>query len=156
MSFGGREDYYNNGFYRHVYKDRIFGTPMFLTRSQLLNWADNGDGSYILNNRVQSHHFGLRGWIRDNLSYRAKFTFTRNKGQWQEYGGRWTWAGVAIDPDYDWYWKGSKDQYYSLLEFNYMPKALKNISLDMGLGYDFGDIYTNFGGILGITYQVGM
>jgi hypothetical protein len=153
LTYGGREDYYNNYLFKHIYNDRVIGNPLFITKPTLQRWANNSDGPYVISNRILGHHFGLRGWFMDQLQYRLLFTFTRNRGAWQEYGGRTKWEGIKLDPDFDWYWKGDRDQYYTLLELGYHPERWKNFEFTLGMGYDFGEIYSNFGFLGIIRYQ---
>jgi hypothetical protein len=152
--FGGRVDFYNNYLYRHIYKNRIIGTPLFTTKPQLKKMTGyEGDGLYIVNNRIKAHHFGLNGFILNNLSYKVMFTYTKNEGAWQEYEGRFNWGGIAIDPDYEWFWKGNIIQYYSMIGFNYVPEKMNRWTFTLSLGYDFGDLDHNFGTMLGIAFR---
>jgi hypothetical protein len=152
-TYGGREDYYNNVLYRHIYNGRVIGNPLFLTRPTLTRWANNSEGPYVINNRILGHQFGFKGWLFKALQYRLLFTFTRNRGAWQEYGGRFQWEGIKTDPDFEWYWKGDRDQYYTLLELGYEPEKWKHFRFILGMGYDFGDIYSNFGGMVSVRYN---
>lgn len=154
LLFGGRENYYNNHLYGHIYKSRIIGTPLFLTKPELRHMAGNSNGYYVINNRVEAHHFGFFGWFTKNLNYRMLFTFTRNQGAWQQYGGRTTWEGIAIDPDFNWYWKGDRDQYYTLFEIHYSPPKFKHWNIQAAMAWDFGRIYHNLGGMVGIEYNM--
>jgi hypothetical protein len=151
--FGGRSDYYDNYLYTHVYHNRIIGTPLFQTKPELERMTNMPqDGDYIVNNRVFAHHFGFTGFIIPNLDYRLMITYTQNKGAWQEYGGRTKWEGVALDPDYQWFWRGEKNQWYTLMELNYTLPKLPSLQILMGLGYDFGDLDENIGVLFGVTY----
>lgn len=152
--FGGRVDFYNNYLYRHIYKNRIIGTPLFTTKPQLKKMTGyEDDGLYIVNNRIKAHHFGLNGFILNNLSYKVMFTYTKNEGAWQEYEGRFSWGGIAIDPDYEWFWKGNIIQYYSMVGFDYVPEKMNRWTFTLSLGYDFGDLDHNFGTMLGIAFR---
>ncbi len=152
--FGGRVDYYNNYQYKDVYYDKIIGTSLFITKPQLKRMTGITDpGDYIVDNRVLIHHLGIEGYFSENFTYRFLLTFTRNLGAWQEYGGRYKWEGIAVDPNFSWYWKGARIQWYSMLEMGYTNKNFKNLTFHLGGGYDFGDIYHNFGFTAGIDYN---
>jgi hypothetical protein len=151
--FGGRVDFYNNPLYRHVYHGRIIGTPLFQTRPELMKMAGITQEPYIVNNRIRGHHFGISGYFRSDLDYRFLFTYTRNKGAWQEYGGRTLWEGIAVDPDFEWFWMGDLIQWYTLLETNYTLPGSERFSLKAAIALDFGDLDDNFGFLLGISYR---
>ena len=152
--FGGRVDYYNNQNYRNIYQGRIMGISIFHTKLQMLKYTGiEVDGQYIVNNRVKAHNFGFEGAINPRLNYWAKITYTQNYGAWQEYEGRYAWGGIAIDPDFEWYYKGSKTQWYSLFEIDYRFAKVKGLSLQAAVSYDFGQIIDNFGGLLGLRYS---
>ncbi len=152
--FGGRVDYYNNNNYRNIYQGRIMGMSIFHTKPQMLKYTGlNISGEYVVNNRVKAHHFGFEGEINKRLSYWAKLTYTQNYGSWQEYEGRYKWEGIALDPEFDWYYKGSKTQWYSLFEIDYRFVKVKGLSLQAAVSYDFGQIIDNFGGLLGLRYS---
>jgi hypothetical protein len=152
--FGGRVDFYNNRFYRHIYEGRIIGTSLFTTAPELKRMTGmDPDGPYVVNNRILAHHFGISGYLRRNVDYRIMLTYTRNKGAWQEYGGRFLWEGIALDPDYDWFWKGDKSQWFTLFETNYTFPGLQGFRFKTAVAFDFGDLDTNFGAMLGITYR---
>lgn len=152
--FGGRDDYYNNYLYTYVYKDRVIGTSLYLTKNELETLTGYADaGNFIVNNRITAHNLGIQGNLRENLRYRLMLTFTRNKGAWQEYGGPTSWGGIAVNPNYNWFWKGYKYQWYSLFETDFSPAKLPMFDFKLGLAYDFGDLNNNFGAIVGITYK---
>ncbi len=152
--FGGRVDFYNNPFYRHIYQGRIIGTSLFTTIPELRRMTGvEPEGSYIVNNRILAHHFGICGYFFKNLDYRMMVTYTVNKGAWQEYGGRFQWEGIALDPNYEWFWKGDKTQWYTLFETNYAIPGLDGFRFKTGIAFDFGDLDQNFGLLLGISYQ---
>ena len=76
LIYGGADSYFNNGVYQTgwTYYSRTIGTP-FIT-SPVLN--KNGE-KYILNNRVQVHHFGIEGDIV-GYQYRLLSSFSKNYG----------------------------------------------------------------------------
>ena len=152
--FGGRVDYYNNNNYRNIYNGRFVGTSIFHSKPEMLKYTGlEIDGEYVVNNRVKAHHFGFEGILHPRISYWTKITYTQNYGAWQEYEGRYNWGGVAIDPDFEWYYKGSKTQWYSIFEIDYRIGKVKGLHLQAALSYDFGQIVHNFGGLLGLKYS---
>lgn len=154
---GGRTDYYNNSLYRHIFHDRIIGTPLFYTKDMMTKRTNYQDkGSFVVNNRIQAHHIGIKGWVKDNISYRSMITYTKNFGEWQMFEGRFNWGGIAKDPNFDWFWKDTPQQFYTLLETNIHLPQITGLEVDLGIAYDFGDIYTNLGGSVGIRYSGGM
>lgn len=152
--FGGRVDFYNNYLYRYIYNERIIGTSLFITKPDLMRMTGYEDpGPYIVDNRIIAHHIGLNGFLNNNLDYRILVSYTRNKGAWQQYGGRTKWDGIALDPDYTWYWKGDKVEWYTMAEFNYNLPSLSGFSIKAAAGLDFGDLDKNVGILLGVVYR---
>jgi hypothetical protein len=155
--FGGRVDYYNNSLYRHVYKNRVVGTPLILSSPVMERYSDDpmaGEGNYFVNNRVVAYHAGVKGWISNELSYRVMLTYTENYGQWQKYEGRFNWNGVIDDPNHQWFWMDTKKQVYSFVELNYLPQRWDKWSFNLGIGLDRGELTDNFGATVGIQYQI--
>jgi len=75
LIYGGADNYFNGQYqFGWSYYSRTIGTP-FIT-SPLYN--KNGE-KYILNNRVQVHHFGIEGDI-EGFQYRALTSFSKNYG----------------------------------------------------------------------------
>jgi len=154
-SYGGRVDFYNNSLYRHVRKDRIIGNSLMLTRPELERMVGHQEsGSYVINNRIWAYNLGIKGWIKEHWGYRVNLTYTDNYGDWYEYEGRYNWGGVANDPNFNWYWKGSKVQYYTLVESFFKIKPGSKFQATVSVAYDFGDIYHNFGGMVGLKYSI--
>ncbi|MBR9999654.1 MAG: hypothetical protein KFF73_11820, partial [Cyclobacteriaceae bacterium] len=153
--FGGRVDFYNNPLYRHIYQGRIIGTPLFQTLPEIkkMSGYEETEGPYVVNNRVWAYHVGVSGYLSKDLDYRLMVTYTSNKGAWQEYGGRTRWDGIAIDPDYEWFWMGDLTQWYTLLEANYTLPGSEKFAFKAAIGYDFGDLDHNFGMLFGISYR---
>ena len=78
LIYGGNDSYFNNGVYQTgwTYYSRTIGTP-FIT-SPVYN--KNGE-KYILNNRVQVHHFGIEGDI-EGFQYKALTSISKNYGSY--------------------------------------------------------------------------
>ncbi|MET0637335.1 MAG: capsule assembly Wzi family protein [Chitinophagaceae bacterium] len=149
----GREvhSYYNNGNYKTGwdYKDRIIGTPLFTNRVRASKYFDTivpydwsapdntiKPNSNIVNNRVVGLNLGaLYNW-NNSLQTKTVITLTRNYG--------------ALETNE---FSPSKDQAYLLQEFRYNPETSKwNVVL--ALGYDFGDLSDNAGGLLKVGYRL--
>jgi hypothetical protein len=79
---GGSDDYYNNRLEYPTgvsYFNRTNGTPL------LTSPLYNENGSVIFrNNRVKAFHFGISGYLSDQLSYRILATCTDNRGTMSE------------------------------------------------------------------------
>ena len=75
----GWDNYFNHYIYQSgwTYKNRMIGNPLFTVGK---NAGQYSDGSYVINNRIKAHHFGLAGKIRHNANYRILFTYSKNYG----------------------------------------------------------------------------
>jgi hypothetical protein len=157
-SYGGRDDYYNNYLYPAglSYRGYSIGTPLFFTRNRLQKMNERFDGQYdhyFVSNRVQAHHVGWEGAIAKGLTYRALLTFSSHRGTYTGANkGRYNWASMS-EPDYDYFFDEEKQQSQTLLELMYAPAYLPAWQLTAALAYDFGDIYHNYGAMLGVRYR---
>ena len=157
--FGGRDDYYNNYLYLRglSYHRYSIGTSLFLTRDRLkaFNPGFNAQyDEYFVSNRVVAHHFGIDGWLAGNLSYRALLTYTHNFGTYSGLNkGRFKWASMDPNDNYEYYFKNGLKEVYSLIEFNYVPEKLKGFAFTGSMAYDFGQMYHDFGIMLGVKYS---
>lgn len=153
--YGGRDDYYNNTIYRYVYNDRVIGSPLFYTTPQVEHWSDQEiSTSYVSNTRMKGVHLGVRGFLSDLFQYEMLMTWTENYGEWTKYGSRYLWEGEATDPDYDWFWKGGKQQFFSYLGVTSSPLSNKSWEFQLGIGWDHGDLTNNFGVQTSIHYTI--
>lgn len=146
-----RESYYNNGNYRTgwEYNDRIVGTPLFTNRwrgskyfesikpydwnapASTINGLDN-----IINNRVLGGHVGAIFSMSEEVSSKTLITYTKNYGDFR--------IGV---------YSPFKTQWYTMQEFSWqLPKT--QLSLKGAIGYDFGDLSTNIGSMIGLQWQL--
>jgi len=156
--FGGRDDTYNNFLYRSgwTYQGQVIGNPLFLTYRRTLNFLDpyQNYGVSIANNRLSAIHFGLNGYLGKKLSYKTQFTFTRNFGTYAGlHEGRFNWQGVTTDPDFQYAFRPVQEQMYSLIDLEYFFDNLKTpMKINVKMAYDFGDLYSNFGSELSVTY----
>jgi hypothetical protein len=146
-----RESYYNNGIYRTgwEYNDHVVGTPLFINRVRGAKYFDdikphNWNGSILLipgmdniiGNRVVGGNIGTILALTDNLSSKTHITYTNN-------------YGAFIKNDFTPY----KSQWYTMQEFSWqMPHS--QLSLTGTLAYDFGQLSTNFGSMIGVQWQL--
>jgi hypothetical protein len=91
----GNENYYNHYLYRSgwAYNLRSIGNPLFTIREENLG---------ISNNRIVAHHIGLQS-IKNDLKIIAKFSFSRNYGNWGPFSesGNELSAGEPFEPKRD-------------------------------------------------------
>lgn len=75
LIIGGRDNYFNNGFYRSgwTYFGQTIGNPLFTP-------VKNGYG--IENNRVKACHFGLSGKLFHKSPYKLMVTWSQNFGRY--------------------------------------------------------------------------
>jgi len=153
--FGGRDDYLNNGQYYAgwTHHGLSMGIPLYHTAEQVRHYAKDWnfqDRMVFINNRVNAFHIGVEGWVNDQLFYRFKGTYTNNKGSYgEEFYGRYSWDST---PDY--FFEGSKNQFYTGIEVNWQIKNDWPVKIIGVLGYDFGELYYSFGGRLGVVYNI--
>ncbi|MGB3465923.1 MAG: capsule assembly Wzi family protein [Cyclobacteriaceae bacterium] len=151
-NFSGRDDYYNNGQYPqgNTYYGQQIGNSLFTTKERLL--VTNGeDGNYpffIINNRIQAHHIGMKGRIK---SYDFKFmaTLTNNYGT---YGGFYGGNRGGFTEDVDYLFRRARSQQALLIEVS--RKLTDKLSYEVELGADFGDFGNNVGFSGRIRYQL--
>ncbi|GAB5524378.1 MAG: capsule assembly Wzi family protein [Roseivirga sp.] len=159
-SFGQRDDLYNNWLYRSgwTYNGLVIGNPLFLTHARTLNFlaAYPDNETSIANNRIRSFHLGIQGNLTTGLAYRGLFTYTENFGTYAGlYEGRFSWGGIASDPNFDYPFSPVRIQKYMMLELIYQ-KPFKRVPLNfkLQLARDFGDLYTSSGVSLSVHYEL--
>ena len=147
-----RESLYNNNFYKTgwEYHNNIIGTPLFINRVrandyfpeiQPFGWGLQDltipGNANIVNNMVFGVHTGVSYSAIDMFSGRTLVTYTRNYGSIQD----------------NQFFSPSKYQFYCLQEISCNINQ-KNLLLTAGLGYDFGELSNNIGGMLGIEWNI--
>jgi hypothetical protein len=153
--FGGRDGYMNNGLYPSGWAryDHIMGSPFNLTRDQLsrVKPGMNFNSSVgIKNDRFKALHLGGKGNLADNLSWEMKITWTRNFGTYfEQYPGRYTWNEVE-----DYWFKGGRDQWYTMIGFDWKPSFAPKLALNGAFAWDAGEIYHSSGVKLAVIYQL--
>lgn len=151
-NFSGRDDYYNNSQYPrgNTFLGQQIGTSLFTTQERFLltTGIDNNFPFFIINNRIQAHHIGMKGKIKD---YDFKFlaTLTNNFGT---YGGFYSGnrAGFVENPDY--FFRRVRSQQSLLFEVS--RKLSDQLSYEIEMGADFGDFGNNLGFSARIRYQL--
>jgi hypothetical protein len=147
-----RESYYNNGIYRTgwEYNDRIIGTPLFTNRWRAakyfntikpFDWdAPQGTISSldnIINNRIVGGHVAALLALNDHTTSKTLITYTKNFGDNRLNG--------VFSP--------FKIQWYTMEEVSYhLPNT--QLSFTGAIAYDFGDLSTNFGTMIGVQWQL--
>lgn len=117
--YGGADSYFNHGVYQAgwTYFSRTIGTP-FITSPIYSGTID------IKNNRVQVHHFGVNGEMK-NVHYKMFFSFSRNYGS------------------YSFPFDSMKTGNMFLLEISRKFPSLSNIEVFVSLAADRGNMYGN-------------
>ncbi|MDR1699037.1 MAG: capsule assembly Wzi family protein [Prevotellaceae bacterium] len=130
VEIGGNDDYYNNSLFTSgwTYFGQTIGTP--LISSQFYN--KNGE-LQLPNNRVKAYHFGIDGYVTQNLIYRSLWTYSQNYGR-----------HYFPFPE-------KRGNLSFLLESALKLKKWEGFELKAAVGGDFGKMYgDNFGVMLGI------
>lgn len=158
--FGGRDDYYNNYLYRSgwTYQGKVISNPLFATYEDAQVYLGDFESYdfFIVNNRLKSWNLGAVFSPMDNLILTMLITRTINYGTYAGlYEGRFNWSPSLFDPNFDYPYKWGKVQYYSQLKIGW-SNLFKGSPLGIGLilGYDTGDLYSNFGAELALTYSL--
>jgi len=126
------DNYYNHGVYG-AWQHAGYG----LGNALVLSPVYNPDGSITFkHNRIQAHHFGLKGHPIDELAYRLMFSYEKSWG---------TYFLPLTDP---------KEGWTMLVEATYMPKWLRNFSFTLAYGHNGGKLFkTSDGFQLGAVWQ---
>ena len=128
---GGNDNYFNNYLYKSgwTFDSYTIGTPMIT--SPIMN---NKENIRMFNNKVIAHQLGVKGWLLNNLHYRALMTYSINYGT----------NSSPFEP--------AKKEYSVLTEFNYKLPEQPDWQFKMKVAADFGDMYgKNFGVFFGVT-----
>lgn len=157
--FGERDDNYNNWLYNSgwTYNGLAIGNSLFLTYQRTLNYlSPYPDYSVAFsNNRISALHIGFEGFLSNKIGYRVMFTNTNNFGTYAGlYEGRFNWEGVKTNPDFDYVFKDGKTQNYSLIALDFIDPFEKiPLNIHLIMGYDFGQLYNNFGAEVSVSYN---
>lgn len=152
--FGGRDGYMNNGMYPSgwSYKGHIMGSPFNLTRQQLEAVRPDMEFHSIVNiknDRYKGLHLGAKGNAGTQLTWKTKITWIRNFGTYfEQYPGRYTWEETE-----NYWFKDGRDQWYTMLQFSWIPKDADNLNINLAVAYDGGEIYHSAGLKAGLSYN---
>ncbi len=150
-----RENYYNNWYYGSgwTHYGRTIGSPLFLTSPRIrdiygdVDFGLDYERTFVFNNRVEGIHLGASGQISDKLNYEARFTYTRNFGNYySQYGRFWERLGEPF------HFEDGRTHYYVMATANY--KVNSRIITQMSLGYDFGEQNNSFGLLGRLSYRI--
>ncbi len=139
----GTQTYYNHGAYPGgwSYEQRMMGNPLFAYGPNP-NFVNT---QVIPNNIIVAHHWGIRGNVLPDISYRMLFTYSRNYGEVSDQ--RVTDPPVPLS-------ELRHDQYSALLQLDYDVWPEKNLSLSGALAVDRGELYEKSIGIsVGIRWE---
>lgn len=129
---GGNDNYFNHGIYSSGWTNHGYSIGTSLITSPVIDRKSSGQ--IMLNNKVIAHHLGIKGWLTNNLYYRARMTYSTNYGT----------NNNPFEP--------AKKEYSVLTEFNYQLPEQPDWQFKMKLTADFGDMFgKNFGVYLGIA-----
>lgn len=128
----GNDSYFSHGIYKssHTHYQRMMGTPLFVP-------VINEDGIAVGydNDRIQMHHFGLKGYIGNGFNWKSLLTWTSNYG---------TFGTSFPSP---------KGQFSFLANFEYSGDKLP-FTVNSGIAFDAGDRFEErIGGFIGIVYK---
>lgn len=138
---GGWDNYYNNGVYRSgwTYRMQSLGSPLLNPHRGPLD----SERYRIINNRVVGHHVGMDGFIGP-VHYRTFLTYTRN------YGTYWD-----RERSENFQFEGGPEQLSALVDLSINNLPADQMTLNLSLAFDYGQMYNNSAGILaGIKYQL--
>lgn len=158
--FGERDDYYNNYLYRSgwTYNERVMGNPLFLTYKYTLNFMNPYPdyGVAIANNRISAMHLGLEGKLSDKITYKGLFTYSKNFGTYAGvYEGRFNWAGITTDPNFDYVYLPALKQFYSAIQLLWKnPFKKEGLNFETKLAFDKGELYDALGIQLSVSYSL--
>ncbi|MBZ4677319.1 MAG: hypothetical protein JG782_1939, partial [Anaerophaga sp.] len=134
------------------YKGHIMGSPFNLTRQQLEAVRPDMEFHSIVNiknDRYKGLHLGAKGNAGTQLTWKTKITWIRNFGTYfEQYPGRYTWEETE-----NYWFKDGRDQWYTMLQFSWIPKDADNLNINLAVAYDGGEIYHSAGLKAGLSYN---
>jgi hypothetical protein len=150
----GRARYYWNVHYQTgwTYQGSVLGIP-------LIQFDEN---KVLGNNMLVGHHLGFSGNVRENLAYKAFFTYTRNYGNCldvQPDFERFNQCLIPADQDLDELTiiplnELRQDQYSMMIQAMYRVPGISNLQLHLRLAADAGSLYEDRLGIMaGINWM---
>lgn len=135
----GRANFYNHGIYTEgwSYRDRVMGNPLF---------TYDPEENRVINNVIIAHHLGISGDFSERVSYRAKFTYSRNYGICRDQiisGGCNIIPGAPVPDDLQFRSRSElrQDRLSWLIDLNYILLPSHNLKLHLSLAADAGDFF---------------
>ncbi len=153
FAYGGRTNYMSNGLYRQGWcKDGLcMGSAFFHTAATTSMYAPAGtvtSQTNLTNVRLWAVNLGFSGDITDKLSYRFKYAYSHNYGNYiDRYDGSYSWVKHE---NYYFGDDGLREQYL-LLETQYKMKD--NLTLCTQIASDFGQVYNSTSLKISATYN---
>jgi hypothetical protein len=128
----GRDNYFNHDVYGtgFSYRGYSMGTPLF---SPLVR-NEEGIIAGFANNRISAFHTGVKGYLSEQVSWKALLTYSRNFGT------------------YDHPYESVQKQVYSLAELSWKSKELP-CSFSAGLAADLGEL-TQIGAGFSVRWMI--
>jgi hypothetical protein len=151
---GGRKSYLNNGLYYQGWSvDGLsIGTPLFhsyITQSKYMEGKGNSSNyGFFVNNRVDAVTLGIAG-NGEKLSYKAKYTFSRNHGSLSE---KYVGGAFGLTKLENYCYAKSKVEHYAMFVADY--KMTESLSLNASLTADWGELYEAIAIRVGVKYQI--
>lgn len=152
--YGGRSNYLSNALYpqgwtRH---ELSMGSALFQTKNTVLRYADADKLMYYSNLqliRLRAFNIGVKGEIAGGLSYRFRYTFSKN------YGNRvcaYNGGAFGMSDFENYYFKQPKNENYTELGLNYTINS--SFSANCNISADWGDMYNSAAIQLGVRYRI--
>ena len=152
---GGRKNYLNNGLYYQGWSagGLSIGTPLFHSYTTQVKYM-NGEGktpnyAFFTNNRVDAITVGLSGGDGNRLSYRLKYTFSKNHGSLCE---KYEGGAFGLHRFEDYFYTTSKKEHYIVINADY--KLSESLSINAMLSADWGELYNAVALRIGAKYNI--
>lgn len=128
----GWDNYYNHYIYQSGWTNNgnVIGTPLFILGK---NKGHYSDGTYIINNRIRAHHFGLSGNINPSISYKSLLTYSKNYGTYFDAD-----KFETLNKRYP--FSGGLEQWSGLVQLD-INQIWNNINGQILYAFDRGDLY---------------
>ena len=141
----GQDDYFNHYIYLSGWtqNDYSLGNPLFIVGHYPGIRTEN---SYIINNRIRAHHFGLSGKVTPSISYKSLLTYSKNYGTYFD-----TDKFKSLNKPYP--FEGGLKQLSGLIQLDF-NQMWKNVNGQISYAFDRGDLYSDSDSFLfSISYQ---
>jgi len=128
----GWDNYYNHYIYQSGWTNHgnVIGNPLFTLGK---NKGHYSDGTYIINNRIRAHHFGLSGKITPSISYKSLLTYSKNYGTYFD-----TDKFKSLNKPYP--FEIGLKQLSGLIQLDFNP-IWKNLNGQISYAFDRGDLH---------------